>query len=121
MDRHKQLKKNIFLLSLVSLIGFQFLHQAQAAYKGDAKAGSVVFKKANCAQCHPGGNNVIMPQSPIKGEKFTKEFPTDQSIAKVIRSGIVGTPMQAFNQKKISDKELVDLIAYIRSLSKTTK
>lgn len=124
MESHKQLQKAVILFGVITLIGSQFFHaqrQALAAGKGDATKGLAVFKKANCAQCHPGGGNVIMPQSPIKGDKFTKEFATDESIAKVIRTGILGTPMPAFSQKRISDQELVDLIAYVRSLSKTNK
>lgn len=90
---------------------------AHADTAGDAKRGAEAFKKATCAGCHPGGGNVVNPKDPLKGPKFAKEFNTDAKIEKVIRSGIKGTPMPGFDKKRLSDKDLKDIIAYLRSLT----
>ena len=83
----------------------------------NAVRGKVIFKRMNCAVCHPGGENSVNPKAPIKGAGFKREFAADKSIEKVIRSGIAGTPMPAFNKTQIKDSEMQDLLAYIRSLT----
>jgi mono/diheme cytochrome c family protein len=87
-----------------------------AARKPDAKRGHELFERLTCSYCHPGGGNCLNPKKPLKGPEFRKAFPTDADVARVIRTGIPGTSMDAFRKDKLSDEELLDVIAYIRSL-----
>ena len=102
------------IFGIVCLLGQQ---QANAGATGDAKRGEQAFKKATCASCHPGGGNIVNPKDPLKGPKFAAEFKDDAKIEKVVRDGIKGTPMPAFSKARLSDEDLKDIVAYIRSLT----
>ena len=93
------------------------LRQPAALADGNATRGKEMFEKATCVVCHPGGGNNVNPHDPLKGEHFAREFNTDDKIVKVVRSGIKGTAMPAFGKDKVSDANLKDIIAYIRSLT----
>ncbi|MBY0357729.1 MAG: dihydrofolate reductase [Candidatus Obscuribacterales bacterium] len=83
----------------------------------NAEKGRKVFQAMQCAICHTDGGNNLNPQKPIKGPAFNKKYPQDELIAKTVRSGIINRGMPAFNKEKLSDQDLRDLIAYIRTLS----
>lgn len=104
----------VTISGIICLIGPQ---SAQADTKGDPKLGKEAFKRATCEGCHPGGGNVMDPDAPLKGAKFAAEFKDDAKIIKTVRSGIKGTAMPAFNAKKVSDKDMKDIVAYLRSLT----
>lgn len=87
------------------------------AQKGNPARGAEIFKRANCVMCHPGGDNALEPRKPIRGAAFLQKYPTDESVAKRIREGSPNGTMPAFYRDQINDKELVDLIAYVRSLT----
>lgn len=87
--------------------------------KGDPVNGAKVFEKAQCIGCHVNGGNILMRDKPIKGEQFLKEFPSDAMIAKLVRQGRPGSPMPVFKPSELSDKDLNDVIAYIRTLTPT--
>jgi cytochrome c6 len=112
----------ILTVTICGAVGVSFLQIAHAGAPaagpaGDAKRGEKLFSKKSCAECHPGGGNVLNPKDPLKGPKFAREFNTDAKIEKVIRSGINGTPMPPFSKEMIKDQELKDIIAYIRTLT----
>jgi mono/diheme cytochrome c family protein len=88
---------------------------------GDGQKGGVVFEKMQCFTCHPGGGNLINPSRPLKGKAFNKKFPEDGRITDIIRNGNPGTAMPAYSTDRLSDPDLNDLIAYIRSLTPATK
>jgi mono/diheme cytochrome c family protein len=88
---------------------------------GDAKKGSIVFERLQCFTCHPGGGNVINPARPIKGKAFNKRYPEDAQIADILRQGNPGTAMPAYSTDRLSDSDLTDLIAYVRSLTPQSK
>lgn len=88
-----------------------------SATKGDPKKGQEIFESLTCVDCHKGGSNLVVPSKPLKGESFAKKYPKDEKIAKVIRKGVPGSSMPAFNSDVISDEQLKDLIAYLRSLT----
>jgi mono/diheme cytochrome c family protein len=71
--------------------------------------------------CHDAGGNMMDPAKPIKGIGFLSRYPSDELIAKRIREGSPNGVMPAFHKDQISDKELVDVIAYIRSLTPMMK
>lgn len=86
------------------------------------KNGARIFERATCSGCHPGGGNSLHPNRPLKGAGFMARYKTDTAIEKVIRSGISNTGMPSFGKAQINDKEMKDLIVFIRSLSsKATK
>lgn len=104
--------KLIFIISCLLII-----LPCSAAGVGDAKRGAALFDKVQCSQCHLNGNNMIEPDKPLKGPGFAKKFPKDEQIAAVIRAGRPNTGMPSTGKSMLSDAQLCDLIAYIRSLT----
>jgi len=84
---------------------------------GDAKKGQEIFESLTCVDCHKGGLNSVHPSKPLRGESFAKKYPKDSQIERVIRKGVTGTSMAGFNVDVISDSQMKDLIAYLRSLT----
>jgi putative heme-binding domain-containing protein len=70
----------------------------------------------NCVYCHgPDGNQIAGIDF---GHGKFKRVKTDEDLSKIILNGIDGTGMPAQN---IRDRELVPLIAYLRSLTGATE
>ncbi len=65
-----------------------------------------------CTGCHPGGGQGMGPA--LSGADFDKAFPTDDLLAEFIRTGKGAMP--AWGADRVSDQQLADIIAYIRSL-----
>lgn len=84
---------------------------------GDPKKGQEIFESLTCVDCHKGGLNSVRPSKPLRGESFAKKYPKDSQIEKVIRKGVSGTSMAGFNVDVISEAQMKDLIAYLRSLT----
>ena len=80
-------------------------------------AGREIFERANCAMCHPGGNNTMAPKHPIKGPNFVHKYSEDALLESTIRKGFPDMGMPSFSKKQIDDREMKDLIAYVRSLN----
>ena len=57
------------------------------------------------------------PSKVLKGEKFASRYKKDCDIVKVIRSSVPDTGMPSFSKQQLSDAEVKDIIAYIRSLT----
>ena len=89
----------------------------KAATKEAIAEGQSVFTRMQCFTCHANGENLVDPSKPIKGPDFLKKFPDDAQIAKIVRNGVAGTAMPAYGKDRLSDVQLVSLIAYIRSLT----
>ena len=85
--------------------------------QGDAKKGQEIFESLTCIDCHKGGGNSVKPSKSLKGDSFSKKYNKDEKIEKVIRKGVAGASMPGFGKDVISDEQMVDLIAYIRSLT----
>ena len=96
---------------------------ALAASQGNPAKGAKVFEKATCAGCHPGGGNAMNPQKPLHGPAFAAKYKDDAQLVKVIRCGIKNSAMPPFSKDMVSDVEMKDLVAYLRSLipGKATK
>lgn len=94
---------------------------AADATTGNAAKGIQIFHDVQCFTCHQNGQNVIVPNRPICGDSFKQRYPEDKQIADVIRSGVPGTAMPSFSADRLSDSDLTDLIAYVRSLSEKSK
>lgn len=104
---------SLSLLIAVSLLATPCL----STNSGDAKKGQEIFESLTCVDCHKGGLNSVHPSKPLRGESFAKKYPKDAQIEKVIRKGVRGTSMAGFNVDVISESQMKDLIAYLRSLT----
>lgn len=74
----------------------------------NAARGAEVFARY-CNSCHPGGDRGAGPSLIEEGSRLS-----DGRITRTVRNG--DGRMPAFGTNQISDAELPDLIAYIRSL-----
>ena len=95
--------------------------------QGDAVAGSGLYQRYGCVNCHgPNGlGGVPNPQSPdtvippLRGKDFHAEF-NDQAIAEIIRSGsVIGkAPIVSMPHwgSILTDQQISQLVAYIDSL-----
>lgn len=83
---------------------------------GDLVHGASVFSGSlGCSACH--GQNAAGGFGPaLNNAQFAQGYPTDASLAAIIRDG--KDTMPAFDTSRLSDADLADLIAYIRSLQK---
>lgn len=104
-------RRSIVAAGFVALMGFSLAGCAPSApapggAAGDVAAGKAVFE-ANCNVCHPGGEKGVGPA--LKGTAKTPD-----QIRTQVRQGKGAMP--AFGTEKINDKQLTDLIAYVKSL-----
>jgi mono/diheme cytochrome c family protein len=78
-----------------------------------ARLGERLFA-ANCAACHPGGANVVVPQLPLKG---AKQLATQDTFVSFIRNPMMpdgsAGQMPAFPADQLSEKDAGDLYQYI--------
>ena len=93
-----------------------FLFTIRPGLAADPVVGHQLFL-SSCNMCHPGGENVLNPDKPLKGPIFIKRFPTDASIVALVRTGIPKTVMTPFTTQRLSDRQLADIIAYMRTLT----
>jgi len=96
--------------------------------QGAAVAGAALYVRNGCINCHgPSGlGGVPNPLSedktipPLSGQDFREEFNTDAKITEMIRSGsVIGKPPIASMPHWggiLSDEELADLVAYLKTL-----
>jgi mono/diheme cytochrome c family protein len=96
--------------------------------QGAAVAGAALYVRNGCINCHgPSGlGGVPNPLSedktipPLSGQDFREEFNTDEKITEMIRSGsVIGKPPIASMPHWggiLSDEDLADLVAYLKTL-----
>jgi mono/diheme cytochrome c family protein len=77
---------------------------------GDVTRGEALYR-SKCYGCHVPEANVGPAQNTVD---FKVQYADDETLAFVVRAG--RQPMPAFNEDMLSDQELADIIAYIRSL-----
>jgi mono/diheme cytochrome c family protein len=80
-----------------------------AASAGDAAAGKQTWAAKPCIGCH-GAN-----AEGGFGPKLAGTALTLQEVQKTVRNGRAGTAMAAFGESQISDKELADIYAWLKS------
>lgn len=111
---------------LLGLYGAVALADASAQ---DLERGKYLYDRW-CAECHGAdgaGDGVAAPYMLPRPRDFTwgvyqirttasGELPTDADLARVIRRGMPGTAMPGW-EKKFSDAEITDLVAYIKTFS----
>lgn len=107
----------LVLVGALSVAAAADKKKASAPAAGDAKAGEEVFAK-QCAVCHNADSTEAKLGPGLKGlfksDKLPSGKPTDEkTVTERINKG--SDKMPAF-EKKISKKELADLIAYLKTL-----
>jgi mono/diheme cytochrome c family protein len=111
----------LFLSSIVAQaqMGGGMMHEGQGGNtqaSRSATTGAEIFR-ANCANCHPNGENSINPNLPLKGSHKLTDVKT---FVKFIRrpkmpDGSAGA-MPAFSKSNISDQQAKKLYQYVFSL-----
>jgi mono/diheme cytochrome c family protein len=90
-----------------------------AAPAGNQQQGATLFA-TSCMPCHGQGGQGGGVGPKLVGDKFVQAGP-DQNIYNTIANGRPGTAMPAWSKAKggaLSDQEIYDLIAYLKSLQK---
>jgi mono/diheme cytochrome c family protein len=85
---------------------------------GDAQQGTATFAK-DCSPCHGQGGQGGGVGPKLVSDKFVQAGP-DQNIYNTIANGRPGTAMPAWSKANppLSDQQIYDLIAYLKSLQK---
>jgi cytochrome c6 len=84
----------------------------QPAFAGNAGNGEQVFN-ANCAACHAGGQNVIMPEKTLEKEALDQYLAGGRNEKSIITQVSNGkNAMPAFGGR-LSDDEIADVAAYV--------
>lgn len=99
--------------SRIVLISFAIFFAPAAVFAGNANNGNVLFQE-KCAACHGKNGTAVLPGAPSfsKGERMEK---SDSSLKTSITNGL--NTMPPF-KGALSDGQLGDLLAYIRTLRK---
>ena len=109
----------VALTVLVSVFTF-----STAAFAGDIAAGEQVFK-ANCAACHAGGNNTVMPPKTLKEDALKTYLAGYSDGSKSLEDAIYA---QAFNGKgampafgRLGEESIKNVAAYVADQAKGGK
>jgi cytochrome c6 len=109
-------------MSLRSSRALSYLHFSSCplvitqAFAGDAAAGEAVFS-GNCAACHAGGQNVIMPEKTLEKaalEEYLDGGFNEKAVMKQVTNG--KNAMPAFGGR-LSDDDIANVAAYVISTS----
>ena len=102
------MKKIVSVLLLgIAIFTFAFSSPALAA---DTASGAALFK-ANCAQCHLGGNNLVNRAKTLKKEALTKyNMYSAEAIIYQVTNGKGAMP--AFG-KKLKAEQIENIAAYV--------
>lgn len=88
------------------------------AFAGDIGAGEQVFN-ANCAACHAGGQNVIMPDKTLEKEALESYLAGGRNEKSVITQVTNGkNAMPAFGGR-LSDEDIANVATYVISTSES--
>ena len=91
---------------------------ASPALAGDYAAGEQIFN-ANCAACHAGGQNVIMPEKTLEKEALDQYLAGGRSEASVVTQVTNGkNAMPAFGGR-LSDDDIANVATYVIKTSET--
>lgn len=101
--------KRLVLLIVSLLFAFMVSTSAMAA---DIEHGEQIFT-ANCAACHAGGNNVIMPEKTLKKETLEEYgMKSIDAITYQVNNG--KNAMPAFGER-LSSEDIEDVANYVLS------
>lgn len=94
---------------LLALMMSPILALAQSNASGNADNGKRLFMKQNCYYCHG-----TTGQGSRDGARLTQTALNTQGLIRYVRKPTGGMP--AFTEKILSDQELTDIYAYLKSL-----
>jgi mono/diheme cytochrome c family protein len=94
---------------LVILIALPAVAAAQSSPSGNAENGKRLFMKQNCYYCHG-----TTGQGGRDGARLTQTALNVQGLIRYVRKPTGSMP--AFTEKILSDQELTDIYAYLKSL-----
>jgi cytochrome c6 len=83
-----------------------------SAVAGNVDQGQKVFN-ANCAVCHPGGRNLIVPEKSLEKEaleQYKSGGRSEESVMRQVRNG--RSSMPAFGGR-LDDESIADVAAYV--------
>lgn len=99
------------LFTLLMLLGIMNMN-SMSAYAADIQAGEQVFS-ANCAACHAGGNNAIMPDKTLKKDVLeANEMNSISAITTQVANG--KNAMPAFGGR-LADEDIENVASYVLS------
>lgn len=85
---------------------------AAPAFAADIAAGETVFN-ANCAACHAGGQNVIMPEKTLEKEALDQYLAGGRSAKSIITQVTNGkNAMPAFGGR-LGDDDIANVAEYV--------
>ena len=88
----------------------------QPAIAADVEAGETVFN-ANCAACHAGGQNVIMPEKTLEKEALESYLAGGRNEKAIITQVTNGkNAMPAFGGR-LDDEQIANVAAYVIATS----
>src|SRR5215813_10580426 len=99
------MKKLLLILSMLAPIAAS----AQSGTSGNADKGKQLFMKQNCYYCHG-----TTGQGGRDGARIAQTALNLQGVIRYVRKPAGGMP--AFTEKILSDQELTDIYAYLKSL-----
>merc|ERR1711972_419372 len=90
---------------------------AAPAFAADAGAGEQIFS-GNCAACHAGGQNVIMPEKTLEQSALEEYLDGGFNEAAVVKQVTNGkNAMPAFGGR-LSDDDIANVATYVISTAK---
>eukprot|EP00320_Phaeocystis_rex_P022127 CAMPEP_0119056308 /NCGR_PEP_ID=MMETSP1178-20130426/982_1 /TAXON_ID=33656 /ORGANISM="unid sp, Strain CCMP2000" /LENGTH=133 /DNA_ID=CAMNT_0007037029 /DNA_START=71 /DNA_END=472 /DNA_ORIENTATION=- len=90
---------------------------AMPAFAGDAGAGEQIFS-GNCAACHAGGQNVIMPEKTLEQSALEEYLDGGANEAAVVKQVTNGkNAMPAFGGR-LSDDDIKNVATYVITTAK---
>ena len=100
----------------VAAVGAALLLTASPAFAGDKDAGQKIFT-ANCAACHAGGQNSVVPDHTLEKEAIEKFLTGGFNEAAVMKQVTNGkNAMPAFGGR-LSEDDIANVATYVISTS----
>ena len=99
------------VLGVLAIAAVLLLGSLSTEHAGDVAAGESVFN-GNCAACHAGGQNVIMPEKTLEKaalEQFLAGGRNEKAVITQVTNG--KNAMPAFGGR-LSDDDIADVAAY---------
>ncbi|MBI2853480.1 MAG: c-type cytochrome [Chloroflexi bacterium] len=85
---------------------------------GDPVRGASVYSSAGCAACHGKDGKGTSFAPALNSPDLSQKFPTDAAMSNLLRSG--KGAMSPYDAGRLPEKNLADVVAYMRSLSGST-
>ena len=104
-----------FVLTFCALVNLVYFSSISTTLAANIEEGAKIFT-ANCAACHAGGNNVIMPAKTLKIEDLNKyEMSNIDAIKTQVTNG--KNAMPSF-QGRLNNDDIDNVANYVLSQSK---